>query len=195
VLSFRPVDNSDEATKLAVRTWLFERFASPAVLDLYCGAYGKMYQGIWHRADDYFGVDKNHPHDFGTTMKMSAEQAVQSIDLERFNIFDIDCYSSPWAVARRIIQRKRGGRFGLCLTSGESRGLANGSSNEIIRTTIGASGLSDLRLLHRYMDVVYGLMIRSLLEMPGVSFVAGVKAMVDKSSIQNMTYFSLILDK
>lgn len=187
-------DNSNVALKLAVREWVGERIPRPwAVLNLYCGEQGEMYRGIWARAETYFGVDKYRPHKLANTARMSAELASQRLNLDAYNIYDVDCYSSPWAVARRILLRRGPGRFGLILTDGEERGFKNGNSNEIVRSTLGISHLSDLRLLTRYSDLVINLMLRSLLEMPGIHFLEGIRGTVRKAN--TMRYIGLILDK
>lgn len=191
-MATRTRDNSNLGLKLAVRRWLLSQVDTPQVLDLYCGASGQMWQGVWREATTYLGVDKNTPHSHATTMRMSAERAVQSLDLDTYNLFDVDTYSSPWAVARKVIKRRGPGQFGLALTVGEARGLRNGNSNEIVRRSIGASGLSDYRLLGRYQDLVTGLMIRSLIEIPGISLSAG---RIGKGVGNNpMVYIGLLLD-
>jgi len=187
----RQTDNSNEALKLTVRQWLAEQFDTWRVLDLYCGKNGRMYRGIWSQAEDYFGVDKYTPHQLAPTARMSAERASQQLDLDRYNLFDVDCYSSPWVVARTILHRRGPGRFGLVMTSGEDRGLRNGHANEIIRRSIGASGLSDYRLLVRYRELVIGLMLRSLGEIKGVQLLRAVKAETDR----HIQYIGLIVEK
>ena len=190
-LSSPKTDNSNLAIKLKVRRWLFEQFDNRRVLDLYCGRQGKMHQGLWNEADLYFGTDKNCPHRFGNTVKMSAEYASQHLDISDFNIFDVDCYASPWRVARRILRRHTGGRLGIVMTSGEYRGLENGRSSEIVRRSIGASGLSDYRLLGRFQDSIIRLMIRSLGEIAGVKLLKGVVAQTNT----HIVYLALTLDK
>ena len=187
------VDNSALPLKVGVRRWILERTEEPAVLDLYCGKVGKMYQLVWREAGTYLGTDKNEPHGLGPAIKLSAERAVSTLPLDRWNIYDIDPYDSPWAIARKIIHRRGPGLFGLVLTSGEGRGLRNGDSNEIIRRTIGASSLSNLTLLGRWQYDVMGLMIRSLLEMEGMAFSGGVQA--HTGGPNPMYYFGLLLHK
>lgn len=184
-------DNSDERLKLDVRRWLAEQFDVWRVLDLYCGEQGRMYQGLGHRASDYFGVDKFRPHKLAATVKMSAERASQQLRLDDYNLFDVDCYASPWVVARTICRRRGPGRFGLALTSGEERGLKNGHSSEIIRRTIGASGLSDYRLLGRYQETIIGLMLRSLGELPGIALSRAAKAETGR----HIVYLGVVVEK
>ncbi len=185
-------DNSNVALKLAVRRWVWDRIPGRRVHDLYCGKDGKMWEGIWKEADAYLGCDKFHPHSHATTLKISAERAVQAFDLDAYTIFDVDCYVSPWAVARKILRRRGPGTFGLVVTIGEERALKNGWGNEIIRRTIGASGLSDLRLLVRYRELVYGLMLHSLGELPGIRLLGGCKGVA--AGPQQMHYFGLVIE-
>ncbi len=190
-MSNRGTDNSEERLKLAVRRWLADQFDDWRVLDLYCGEEGRMYQGVWSEASSYFGVDKFRPHSLATTVKMSAERASQQLRLDDYNLFDVDCYASPWAVARTICRRRGPGCFGLAMTSGEERGLKNGHSSEIIRRTIGASGLSDYRLLGRYQDMVIGLMLRSLGEIPGTTLCRAAKA----KTARHIVYLGVVVEK
>lgn len=183
-------DNSNTELKVEVRRRTFDRIEDPVVLDLYCGT-GVMYKHVWSKADGYLGTDRDNPHDLDRTIKISAELAVANLDLRPFNIFDVDCYSSPWIVARRILRKVTPGRFGLTMTSGEDRGLKNGHSNEIIRSTLGLSHFSDLRLLGRYQKLINKLMIKSLLELPGIKPVYGAIAYTKR----NIAYIGLVLDK
>jgi len=177
---------------VAVRRWLMDTLPSPRVLDLYCGASGRMWQEVWRDAEAYLGVDKEQPHNHATTLRMSAERAVQSLAIDEYNVYDLDCYVSPWLVARRILHRRADGRFGLAFTCGEERGMKD-QSNEIVRVSIGARGLSDYRLLTRYADLIVHLMVRSLTEIAGIKLVSGVVA---KRVRQNtMFYGGLLLDK
>lgn len=184
-------DNTDEKLKIKIREYVFNKIDCPVVLDLYCGSLGKMYQGIWHRASGYLGVDKNIPHSLDKTIKLSAEYAASKFDLSPFNVFDVDCYSSPWIVTRRLLKRISPGRYGFCLTSGEHRGLSNGNSNEVIRATLGLSGFSDLRLLVRYQRLVMLLMIKSLLDIDGVKIESGQIALTERG----IAYIGLVVDK
>jgi hypothetical protein len=190
-------DNSAVDLKVQVREWVLARLGLPdselSVLDLYCGERGEMFQGVWRRAGSYLGCDKNHPHKLARTIKAPAELAVQQLPLDSFNCFDLDCYDSPWVVARRLLRRRAGGRFGLVLTSGEGRALKNGDCNEIIRATIGASKLSNLSLMIRYHELITGLMVASLAALPRVRLEAGIKGEVHKQNI--VKYVGLIVDK
>ena len=129
-------DNSSVYLKAKVRQWLLQRFDEAHVLDLYCGARGWMWRMIWKDAESYLGVDRFIPHSLATTMRMSAERASQALDLNQYNIFDVNCYSSPWKVARRICRRRDPGRFGMVLTSGEYRGMPNRCLSLSVRTII-----------------------------------------------------------
>lgn len=183
-------DVSDLSLKVAVRQWVIDRIRPASVLDLYCGRYGYMYQDVWYQASEYLGTDNNEPHDLAHTLKMSAERAVQDMDLDTFNIYDVDPYNSPWIVARRILRRRASGQFGLVLTSGEWRGLYGSHANEVIRATLGLTTISNLSLFCRQYETIMLLMVRSLVEMPGVTLDAGVYGMHD---IGNPIWYGALL--
>jgi hypothetical protein len=189
-------DNSNIPLKVAVRRWLKEQVTPHRVLDLYCGAEGQMYQHCWADAETYFGVDKFRPHGLAPTAKMSAEHAAGRLRLDDYTLFDVDCYDSPWIVARRILKRRGPGRFGLALTSGDfcmahGGGSHPGYGNEVIRATLGVSDFSDLGLLGRYHDLVHKLMIRSLGEIDGIRLVSAVQGETER----HIKYIGLIVDK
>ena len=190
-------DNSAVDLKVKVREWVLDRLAVPpselSVLDLYCGQQGEMYQRVWSKAGHYLGVDKNRPHRLAKTMRASAEMAVQELDLSLFNCFDVDCYDSPWAVARRILRRCGHGRFGLVLTEGTARSLKSGDCNEVIRATLGLGALSNLTLMIRFNDVVTRLMLASLVSLPRVRLECAIEGVVRKQNV--IKYLGLVVDK
>ncbi len=186
----KQTDNTDIELKVAVREYVLEKIPEPAVLDLYCGS-GVMYTEVWHKAKTYLGVDKYSPHNLDRTIKLSAEMAVAKLDLSLFNLFDVDCYDSPWIVARRVLHKIGEGRYGLVMTSGEKRGFENTHTNEIIRVTLGISVLSDYRLLVRYQKLINLLMIKSLIDIKGIKPVSGVIAYTSTG----IAYMGLVIDK
>lgn len=148
-------DNSAIKLKKRIREKAFV-YINPdnaKVLDLYCGL-GVMYKNVWYRAKSYFGVDKNKTHTYKPTARISAEKAVSNFDLDDFNIFDIDCYSCPWGVARKIAKTKLNENYILILTDGTTRGLINGKSNKFIRDGLNLNGITDVRFLGRYREYV-----------------------------------------
>ena len=166
------------------------RISSPRnVLDLYCGAQGRMYSLVWQYADLYLGVDKNTPHSLARTIKMSAERAVCSLDLDKYNVFDVDTYTTPWIVARKILKRRGEGRLGLVLTLGDKRG-GTGHQSQVVRRLVGATNLSDYRLMMRYHDLIVKLLLRSLAELPGVRLLEGV----EHETPSKIVYIALTID-
>lgn len=183
-------DNSSVAAKAEIRRLALNIFREPAVLDLFCGTYGVMFQEVWKDAAFYFGTDKKKPHSLGPTITMTAEYAAAKLNLDKYNIFDIDTYVSPWKIAEKIIDRRSPGKFALVMTSGESRGLKNGHTNALIRRGARCDGLSDYRLLSRYQHLVMLLMIRSLLDRDYIKALNGVCNITEGS---NQTYYILLL--
>jgi len=191
-------DNSGLRQKIDIRRWLMGRISPPhRVLDLYCGSAGEMYRGCWSAADLYLGVDKRTPHALGRTIRLSAEEAVEAIDLDLFNIYDLDPYDSPWIVARRIIHRRGPGVFGMALTSGECHGMMSGRSNEVVRAILGIRNLSDTRLFGRYWHDVFHLLCKSLGEINGTRIISpiAVASSKPKSGAYWVSYAGIVLDK
>jgi len=155
------IDNKSLSLKVAIREAILNRIEHPKVLDLYCGMTGEMYDRVWNRADEYLGCDKYNPHRKAKTARLSAETTIETIDIEMFNIFDLDCYSSPWAVANRIVE-KATGRLGMVLTDGTWR-ATGGKMNEEMRRELGVGHFSITTLFKRYYHEVSLIMLKALL--------------------------------
>ena len=103
-------DHRTLRAKIAVRVWLLKRLqmTDVQVLDACSGA-----GYIWTEMEQYVNVRRWVRSDIkprtdgapGTVLKMSADQAVSSMDLNDFNVIDIDPYGEPWEAYRVILQR------------------------------------------------------------------------------------------
>ena len=110
--------------KLALRNQVLSKVRPSRVLDLFSGR-GEMWRGAWHRADHYLGVDvrpwrSDEPHH---RLVMSNAKAVAALNLQAYNIFDLDAYGEPWSIAVAIAKRRTWapGELGaLVLTDGSS---------------------------------------------------------------------------
>jgi hypothetical protein len=101
-------DNRSLRSKLEMRRWLLGEMGitSARVLDACAGA-GHIWQAMrafvtveqWVRSD-------LKPRQVGT-LKLSATQAIQSLDIEQFNVIDIDPYGEPWEAYLAALPRLR----------------------------------------------------------------------------------------
>lgn len=124
-------DNHDKAlpTKLELRRLALEAVGGPAsarVLDLFAGR-GQMYRNVWQQAAGYLGNEKEqakvlaHP---APVHHAKAAQVIVSIDLQPWNIFDVDPYGNPWPELIAIGNRRRlapGERVAFTITDGTPR--------------------------------------------------------------------------
>jgi hypothetical protein len=93
-----------------------------AVFDGMAGA-GEMWRRVWCKAHDYVGCDTTWYRDERVVYVADCCRVLRAIDVQRFNIFDIDPYGSPWEpiiilAARRSVAS--GERIGLVLSEGSS---------------------------------------------------------------------------
>jgi hypothetical protein len=109
--------------KIELRTHVLEHVDPAHVFDAFCGT-GEMHRSVWKDAASYVGCDqrswaRTHPPRY-----VGANQLVmRSIDLQRFNVFDLDAYGSPWEQVAILLGRRTwapGERGGLILTDGSS---------------------------------------------------------------------------
>lgn len=73
------------------------------VLEIFCGS-GEMYDAVWKDAAYYVGIDKIKFFDNRKTICGDADKALRIVDLNQFNIIDIDAYGSPYDVMNYIIR-------------------------------------------------------------------------------------------
>lgn len=105
------VDNRSLQAKVNLRRWLLQRMKIDhvRVLDA-CAGEG----AIWSAMEEHTTIDRwvrcdikpRYPSD-GMTLKLSAVQSMQSMDLDEFNVIDIDTYGDPWEAYRILLPRLR----------------------------------------------------------------------------------------
>jgi tRNA G26 N,N-dimethylase Trm1 len=64
-----------------------------------------MYKNVWHNSEKYTGIDKVKYFDERHTICGDAEKAVRLIDVNDYNIFDIDAYGSPYEILDYIVDK------------------------------------------------------------------------------------------
>ena len=108
------------AEKVDLRLRVLSEVRPARVLDAYCGPEGEMHRRAWHRADGYAGIDTAwRPEDERRRYVGDNRVVLRAIDLGAFNVFDLDSFSSPWALSVIIAARRPwapGERGALVLT-------------------------------------------------------------------------------
>lgn len=120
------VDTSQKwrATKISMRSAVLDAVPHARVLDLFCGVdwASSMWAAVWQRAEAYLGCDwRWAAWDPRRRMVGRNRALVDVLDLQAFNVFDLDAYGSPIVLANMIARRRtwaRGERGALVLTDG-----------------------------------------------------------------------------
>jgi len=118
------VENSSEGKgrKVAIREAALEWAAPSRVFDAFCGTEGAMHAAVWSRAESYVGCDTEWtPADARRRLVCDNRRALRVLELEAFNVFDLDAFGSPWEQALIIAHRRRwepGERGALVVTDG-----------------------------------------------------------------------------
>ena len=133
--------------KAAVRQDILDRIGAEnaRVFDAYCGD-GMMYREVWHKAAVCVGCDEEFYNDDRIAFNADNRRVMRAIDLQEFNIFDMDSYGSPWEQLFILGFRRRvkpGEQIAIILTEGQGMKLKLGGMSR---------PLSKLAGVHLWMD-------------------------------------------
>lgn len=116
-------ENADAATsaKVKLRRNVLEAVGKPAhVFDAFAGP-GVMYAEVWREADSYVGCDKRSYVDERMMFCADSARVMRAIDLQRFNIFDLDSFGSPYEQVIIMAARRKVAKdelIGMLITDG-----------------------------------------------------------------------------
>jgi len=94
--------------------------ADASVFDAFAGE-GQLYNRVWSAAGGYTGCDTTWYRDARLMYVADSRRVMRALDLDQFNIFDLDAYGSPWEHVMILCARRPvapGERIGLVLTEG-----------------------------------------------------------------------------
>lgn len=142
--------------KVDIRQKMLGEIAAAHVLDAFAGA-GKMHREVWRAAASYTAIDQRWYKDQRLAYVADNRRVLRAIDLQRFNVFDLDAYGSPWEQALIIAARRRvapGERLAFALTDGSTLNLKMGGLPIAIRELAGFGAKVDgaLRLQDEVFD-------------------------------------------
>jgi hypothetical protein len=130
-------NNAKISAKKDIREFVMSQIAKQSVLEVFSGL-GEMYNSVWHKADDYQGIDKVKVFDSRDTLCGDVHKLIRRADVQRFNIFDIDAYGSPYEILDYITQTIRPcGDVAFVLTDGTNMDLKLGRVCKGIRNFVG----------------------------------------------------------
>ena len=126
---FRGVKTNNAKTnaKKELRQSVFSEISNQKVIEVFCGS-GEMYHAVWKDAEKYTGIDKVKFFDERHTICGDAEKAIRLININDYNIFDIDAYGSPYEILNYIIDKidDSNRKIGFVITDGINMDLKLG---------------------------------------------------------------------
>ncbi len=106
-----------------------------SVFDAFAGS-GVMHKHIWSEAASYTGCDLEfYSDDNRLAFAADNRRVLRAIDLDGFNLFDLDAYGSPWEQLYIIASRRKlqpGEAIGVCLTEGQGLKLKMGGMSSAL---------------------------------------------------------------
>lgn len=132
-----------------------------AVLDIYCGA-GEMYNAVWKSAKYYEGIDIKKFDDGRKLHVGDAPQVLKSIDIDKFDVFDIDAYGSPYECLSIIISKimtKKQRHF--VITDGIEIDLRMGNVEQFFGLLSGITALK-INNIHKIHDHLIIMILRNI---------------------------------
>ena len=98
-----PKDNTARETKILLRSGMLPE--NPRVLDLFCGN-GVMYRALYEVCSEkYFGIDNTKIFNPNICALANNKEWLLNHDIDEYNVFDIDAYSSPGEYYGLILTR------------------------------------------------------------------------------------------
>jgi hypothetical protein len=83
--------------KITLRERVLEMVKPAHVFDAYCGPTGEMWKAVWSKAASYTGCDTDYrPFDPRHRFVADNRTVMRSIDLHKYNVFDLDAFGEPW---------------------------------------------------------------------------------------------------
>lgn len=163
------VDNAAKAkgAKVEIRRNVLDAIAPAHVLDCFAGS-GGFYQTVWKDAASYVGCDRRYFPDERTAFVCDNRRMLRAVDLDAFNVFDLDAYGLPWEQAIIIAARRRaksGEKIGIVFTEA---GLTY-KNNVAATTIVELTGLSSKIAMHRRRQEIVDACIASLAKRMGAT--------------------------
>ena len=114
----KKTDNGPKLAKKLLREIAIAGIDYPSVLEFFCGA-GESFRAVWHKAQKYTGVDLKAFNDDRHTICGDVIDVAKTIDVDKYNIFDLDAYGSPYTVLDILSKRiKNYDKIAFVITDG-----------------------------------------------------------------------------
>lgn len=157
----KKTDNASYPAKRLIRKDVFGIHDDVRVLEVFCGS-GIMYRDVWKDAEKYKGIDKRKFFDERDLICGDSMKALTLVDLNGFNVIDIDAYGSPYNELNYIIENMRfDERKTFVITDGSSMDLRMGRISIGLRQLTGID-FHELKKAHLIHDELIMLIIKNI---------------------------------
>lgn len=126
-----------------------------SVLECFCGK-GEMFKAVWKDAHYYEGIDIEAQNDNRIVHQGDCALILKKINIEKFDVFDIDAYGSPYECLQIIVQKikkiKKSKMYHFFITDGIEIDLRMGKIENFFGLLAGLKfkKLNNAHLLHDY---------------------------------------------
>lgn len=157
-MSDNKIDNGNLEAKLMIRQQAIDWAPPhPRVLDCFAGE-GHMYKMIWRDVcSSYLGFDKRFSRSGaskdGECWRGDNERLIVNGMRRSWDIVDLDAYSNPWPLLRKVAKLSHVDDIVVTATCGLDRSIRSGNS-DFACAVVGASRLTSTSLLIRWYDDV-----------------------------------------
>lgn len=142
------------------------------VFDAYAGT-GTIYEEVWKDAASYTGCDIEFYSDDRMCFVADNRRVLRAIDLDDYNVFDLDAYGSPWEqlliiASRRVLRSDE--MLGIVITEGQGMKLKLGGMSLALSQLAGvrhylpglATAQDELidRAIRRIADLMHGTVVK-----------------------------------
>ena len=157
----KKTDNASYPAKRTIRKEVFDFHDDVNVLEVFCGS-GIMYRDVWKDAQRYKGIDKRKFFDERDLICGDSMKALTLVDLDDFNVIDIDAYGSPYNELNYIVKNMTfNERKTFIITDGSSMDLRMGRVSVGLRELTGIN-FHELKKAHLIHDELIMTIIKNI---------------------------------
>ena len=159
-------NNAKNKSKIQIRENVLSLFKNERnVLEVFCGD-GKMYRDVWKKGDKYTGIDIVEFNDERETIQGDSKEVLNSLDIDRYNIFDIDAYGSPYeelSIILKKLDRNKYNEYAFIITDGLGIDLKMGNIAHSLRSILDIKS-SKIKNAHKLHEVFIQKIVDKLIK-------------------------------
>lgn len=150
--------NSSVSAKIEFRKALVAKFGveDPWILDCFCGS-GVMHREAYGSTNNYLGLDLKYYNDDRRTIVCDNQRMLRQLDLEGYDLFDLDAYGTPMTAYFLICNRFRWSlrdKIAFVMTDGSGLNAKYNNLSQELFNYIQISRHLKTRFQHEEMDTI-----------------------------------------